>query len=448
MTPSGWTLAGRLTRSLTIGLSLCWLLGAVLASLMVRYELNEVFDSVLQETAQHLLPEILGKQAAVLEGPVGPEAPDTLPAVPHDEYITYQVLSATGQLRLRSHAAPTMPYLLPVSPGFAWDAAGRRIYTELSVDGRFAIQIAEPAGHRQEAVWGAILLLLLPLAGLLPVAVWLIHRNVRHGLAPVTQLQREVATRGGGNLAPLPVSRLPEELALLVTDLNQLLARLSQALESERSFARNSAHELRTPIASALVQTQLLATHLGEATPMGERAVAIAAELRRMGRLAERLLQLSRAEAGVAVSEEVVDLLPLLRLLVDDFSSEGGRIEVETGGLASFPVRADVDALGIALRNLLENALRHGDPSAPVRITLGPGRSLSLSNDAAPIPPEALARLKQPFQRLGQSAGGTGLGLAIVERIMRQAGGGLTLHAPAPGKASGFEAVLSFPPAP
>lgn len=450
MTRPGWTLAGRLTRSLTIGLTLCWVLGAALASLMVRYELNEVFDSVLQETAQHMLPDILRNHAAVLEGPASAEVPDTLPAVPHDEYVTYQVLSVAGVVRLRSHQAPSAAYLLPVTPGFAWDGAGRRVYTELSVDGRFAIQIAEPAGHRQEAVWGAILLLLLPLAGLLPVVVWLIRHNVRGGLAPVTQLQREVAARGGGNLSPLPASRLPEELALLVTDMNQLLSRLAKALESERSFARNSAHELRTPIAAALVQTQLLAAHLGEATPMGERALAIAAELRRMGRLAERLLQLARAEAGVAASMEVVDLLPLLRLLVEEFAAEAGpgRITVETNGIAAFPVRGDLDALGIALRNLLENALRHGEPDMPVRFTLGPGRRLSLRNAAPPIPPAALEQLKRPFQRHNQHVAGTGLGLAIVDRIMRQAGGALLLHAPPPGAESGFETVLEFPPAP
>ena len=181
---------------------------------------------------------------------------------------------------------------------------------------------------------------------------------------------------------------------------------------------------------------------------MGERAQAIAAELRRLGRLAERLLQLSRAEAGVVLGGELVDLVPLAQLLVDDFRRQpamAGRLHFDTGGQESLMVRGDMDALGIALRNLLENAALHGDPAAPITLRLGPGRCLSLRNGAAVIPAATLTRLKEPFHRLDNHASGTGLGLAIVEMIMRQAGGALLLHSPPPGAASGFEAVLNFP---
>lgn len=445
MTPSGWTLSGRLIRTLTLWLSLCWVVGTGLAALAVRYEMNEVFDSVLQETAQHLLPEILNQHAAVL---VDGRAPGSLPAVPHDEYITYQVLTASGEVRLRSHQAPDTPFILPLEAGFAWDAEGRRIYTEASVDGRFAIQIAEPAGHRGHAVLSAILLLLAPLGGMLPVAAWMVRRSVTRGLTPLRLLQREVAARGGGNLAPLPISALPEELVQLVADMNLLLRRLAQALDSERSFARNSAHELRTPVAAALIQTQLLAAHLGETTPMGERAQAIAAELRRLGRLAERLLQLSRAEAGVTLGGDLVDLVPLAHLLVNEFAGQpgmAGRLHFDPGSEPCLMVRGDLDALGIVLRNLLENAVLHGDPAVPITLRLGPGRSVTLRNGAAVIPAETLARLKEPFHRLDHHAAGTGLGLAIVETIMRQAGGTLVLHSPPPGATTGFEAALTFP---
>ncbi|MEI6162622.1 MAG: HAMP domain-containing sensor histidine kinase, partial [Roseococcus sp.] len=424
MTPSGWTLSGRLIRSLAVGFAFCWLLGAGLTSLAVNYELNEVFDSVLQETAQHLLPEVLAQQGAPLDGPMDGQAPASLPAVPHDEYITYQIMTASGTVRLRSHQAPAEAYILPVEPGFAWNALGQRIYTELSVDGRHAIQIAEPAGHRREAVLYTILLLLLPLAGLLPIAVWLVRRSVRKGLMPLQELEAELAARGGGNLAPLSMSSLPMELARLVGDMNLLLHRLARALDHERGFARNSAHELRTPVAAALVQTQLLAAHLGETTPMGQRALEIADELKRLGRIAERLLQLSRAESGVALACEAVDLYAVARLVFEEFErlpEAAGRLRFDAGGLTRLTVRGDMDALGIALHNLLENALRHGDPSEPVTLRLGPGPRLSVTNGAPVIPPAALARLTQPFERLDHAAAGTGLGLAITETIMRQA---------------------------
>ncbi len=449
MRPSGWSLRGQLIRSLTLGITLSWLAAAALAVLAVRFELHEEFDSVLQETAQHLLPAILADHGAVLDLPAGDAHPPTLPAVPHDEYITYQVLTAEGQVKLRSHQAPMRPFVLPVTTGFAWDAAGRRVYSELSVDGRYAIEIAEPAGHRREPIINAILLLLLPLGGLVPVAIWLIRRSVRHGLKPLLAVQREIAGRSRSNLRPLPISSLPEELGTLVADVNLLLQRLSLALESERSFAANSAHELRTPVAAAMAQTQVLAARLGEDTPLGQRALAIVAEMRRMSRLAERLLQLSRADSGMAMAGEPQDVLPLVELLVEDAnrqSGQAGRIRLDTGGAESFLLAADLDALGIAIRNLLDNALLHGTADGIVAVRLAPGPEIIVGNDGPVVAAADLARLTERFHRLDTDRPGSGLGLAIVETIMRQMGGALRLHSPARGMATGFEAVLAFPP--
>ncbi len=449
MTVGRWTLQGRLVRSLTIGLTASWLVAVGCAALAVRFELHEVFDSVLQETAQHLLADIMTQRPAALLTPPTGEAPATLPAVPHDEYITYQILTAEGQVRLRSHQAPAEAFLLPIRPGFAWDSAGRRIYTEASVDGLFVIEIAEPAETRYESILWSTLLLLLPLWGLVPVAMWLVRRQVRHGLKPLVALQREVADRSSGNLAPLPLLTLPLELALLVGDVNQLLRRMALALEGERSFTANSAHELRTPVASALAQTQVLAAQLGEDTPAGARALAIAAELQRLGRLAERLLQLSRAEAGGVQAVAEVDLVPLARLLLADMASAPGvaeRLCFDPLGQAHFMVHGDLDALGIVLRNLLENALHYGDTGQPIRLRLHADHSLSVANGSAVVPAEVLATLTQRFRRLEASKPGSGLGLAIAETVMRQIGGSLELHSPVRGEAAGFEVVLRFPP--
>ena len=449
MRPSGWSLRGQLIRSLTLGITLSWLAAAALAVLAVRFELHEEFDSVLQETAQHLLPAILADHGAVLEVPAGDAHPPTLPAVPHDEYITYQVLTVDGQVKLRSHQAPMRPFVLPVATGFAWDAVGRRVYSELSVDGRYAIEIAEPAGHRREPIVSATLLLLLPLGGLVPVAIWLIRRSVRHGLKPLLAVQREISGRSRSNLRPLPISSLPEELGTLVADVNLLLQRLSLALESERSFAANSAHELRTPVAAAMAQTQVLAAHLGEDTPLGQRALAIVAEMRRMSRLAERLLQLSRADSGVAMAGEPQDVLPLVELLVEDAnrqSGQAGRIRLDAGGAVRFLLAADLDALGIAIRNLLDNALLHGTADGIVAVRLAPGPEIIVSNDGPVVAAADLARLTERFHRLDADRPGSGLGLAIVETIVRQMGGALRLHSPARGLPTGFEAVLEFPP--
>lgn len=106
---------------------------------------------------------------------------------------------------------------------------------------------------------------------------------------------------------------------------------------------------------------------------------------------------------------------------------------------------ADLDVLGIVVRNLLENAVLYGAPDAPIAVSIEKNYCVRVSNGGPVIPADVLAVLKKPFQR-GTSAGqGGGLGLAIVDNIMTQLGGHIRLQSPAEGQAAGFEAVLVFP---
>ena len=104
----------------------------------------------------------------------------------------------------------------------------------------------------------------------------------------------------------------------------------------------------------------------------------------------------------------------------------------------------DVDAFGIAVRNLLENAARYGRPSDPIAITASTGL-VEIANGATPVPADTLARLTDRFVRASDHAQGAGLGLAIVESLVRQAGGRLQLLSPIPGKPDGFLARIELP---
>ena len=167
--------------------------------------------------------------------------------------------------------------------------------------------------------------------------------------------------------------------------------------------------------------------------------------------MAEKLLQLSRADAGIPRPSEAQDLLPVLHLVLQDLAAVGepvGRIVLDTGGRQALERRMDLDAFALALRNLVENALRHGPAGEKVRIRLAGDDSLHVVNGGAVLETEQLRRLTQRFARgPGAAAGaGTGLGLAIVERVMEQAGGRLELRSPAAGRKDGFEAILHLPP--
>ena len=441
----------RLVLLLTAAMALLWLAGSAAAILTMRHELDEAFDSALQETAQRLLPLAVDDlfEHDDDDGPEGRTLAGSGMA-DHEEKLTYQVLDRQGRILLRSHDAPAEPYGAARRHGFA-EAGPWRVYTEGTISDSLFIQVAEPLAHRHEALWESAANLLLPLLLLLPLAGLAVWWAVRRELRPVDTLRRAIGARDGSHLAPIGTASLPAELRPIAEDVDRLLDRLRTALDAERGFAANSAHELRTPIAAALAQTQRLKAE-APAGPLAERAARVEASLRRLSGMAEKLLQLSRADAGIPRPEEPQDLLPVLGLVLQDLAAAGqpvDRIAVDAGGLPALARPMDLDAFALALRNLAENALRHGAPDAPVRITVAGDGSIHVINGGPVLPAEFRRRATQRFARGPETGGkpGTGLGLAIVERVMEQAGGRLELRSPATGQDDGFEAILHLPAA-
>jgi len=436
------SIVSRLIWLLAAAMAGVWLLGSVAAGLLTRFEVNERLDNALEEVAQRLMPVAEG---SLLE----PEAMRSLsehllPAV-DPRAIAYQILSRTGQLVLRSPNAPEEPFPGKPQLGFH-DTPRYRIYTTPATEGPYWLEVAEPQVHRSEALGRAIELAVLPLLAFLPLSWIVIRWAVRRSFGPLIKLQSEIGTRSGTNLAQIPDLQFPAELLPIHTAVNRLLERLERALTTERQFAANSAHELRTPIAGALAQMQVLAAQLNDARHV-ERTRVIIRQLKSLGELTEKLLQLSRAGAGLALAREPVDLVPALKVLVDEFRRQDGlrdRLVIELGSTSRFIVNSDIDVLGIAIRNLLENAARYGARDEPIHVFVR-GHTVGVSSGGPVVSPDLLAVLTQPFQRGTTEGEGRGLGLAIVNSIMQQVGGSLRLSSPPAGRSSGYEALLVFP---
>jgi two-component system OmpR family sensor kinase len=438
-----WSLVSRLIWGLSATLAALWLLGSVATGLLTTFEVNERLDNALQEVAQRLTPATVdvADDARAMR-----KMADQLAPMRDPRALAYQIVGRNGQVMLRSENAPSGVFVLPLQLGFA-DTANYRVFTQPTAIGAYVIEVAEPLIHRREAIHRSIFLSVAPVLVFLPLSWGLIIWIVRRSTRPLLYLQQEIRRRDGTNLTPIPFRPMPRELAAIQTAVNRFLARIEVALSNERQFAANSAHELRTPIAAVLAQAQLLASQLVE-TPHVERARLIVRQIKRLGALAEKLLQLSRVGASLALQREIIDVMPILLTLMEDFRRQSGvydRIRLLTDDGGTLIVKADIDAVGIAIRNLLENAMLYGSQDEPIDVLIEANHILKVRNGCPAIAPGRLETLRKPFQRGTTIGQGGGLGLAIVDSVMAQIGGRLDLTSPLRGHEDGFEAALIFP---
>ncbi len=435
------SLQARLGLFLGVLLTVLWIAAASVTAVILRGEMDEVFDSALQETAQRLLPlavvDIVGREDDGVTQRLGAIRE-------HDEFFTYIVRDADGRILLQSHAADLSVFPPYDGPGFR-QTTTYRLYSDEALRGTVRITVAEPLAHRASVAREIQMGLGLPLLLVVPLALLSIVFAVKASLAPLRRFGERLDARNARDLSPVPGGDIPSEIAPVAATLNRLLARLKGSFDAERSFAANAAHELRTPLAGAIAQAQRLQSETGDQAARA-RAAEIEATLKRLTRLSERLMQLARAEGGQLRLDRCSDLRIVARVVVEDVARMGapGRIALT---LPEAPVMSDLDpdAFGILCRNLVENALRHGSDAAPVDVTLTPEGQLIVANDGPVLPPEVLDRLTARFERAGASADGSGLGLAIAAAIADRIESPLVLRSPRPGTSSGFEASVRLP---
>lgn len=441
--PAGQSMTRRLILWLTGAATAFWLIAAGLGVSVMHDEFGEIFDGSLQETAERLVPLVVGD----LDLRAGSAYPHQLREGADDgdeEYLVYQVRNAAGDVLFRSHDAPEAPFDAPLKRGF-WTDNSYRFFTATTADNTIFVQVADALANRSEALTEGGMALFLPVLVLIPVSVLLIWLIVRRTLAPVDDLRKAIEEKDGGNMAPVPAGMLPRELRPIARSVNHLLLRLQSAFDAEREFTANSAHELRTPIAGALAQTQMLIAELDG--PKKRRAQQIETSLINLGHTAEKLLQLARAEAGIGSGAGFVDLVPVLQLVVTDFERRdpaAGRLRFQRAAGAVLEGNYSQDAFAIVLRNLIENALLHGDRDEPVDIRLETGGVVRIVNGAAVLSPDELAGIRKRFGRGATTSPGSGLGLSIAERLLQQMKAGFEVLSPATGRADGFEVVLRF----
>ena len=431
------SLRRRLLTLLLCGIFACWLIAALVTYQLVLHQVNRLADEDMLDfgsAALHLAAlgdgdHSLQPQARTLER--SRSAIADLPLFKRRNALGY-LLEVGGQ---RFGTAQPPAALLEQPPGFSSlqiEGQRWRVLRLSSGDGR--IWIYENLADRRGATNLLLLGSLFPLALALPVLAGLIWLGVTRGLEPLRQLAAQVKQRSAQRLEPLSLTRVPQEAAALVEEINALLQRLDGALEAERRLTSDAAHEIRTPLASLLTHTQV-ALRSSDPQAHARGLVQVRRSAERISQLMEQILLLARLDSG-ALQEQFVPV-QLGRLAADTLSELAPLaidknielvLEDQDVRLSGIPTW-----LGVLLTNLVGNAIRYTprDGQVLVRIAAGaPGRArIEVCDNGPGVSPEERAMIFTRFYRsegAGQN-GGSGLGLPIVKRIVEIHGGSLEL---------------------
>ncbi len=442
-----YSLRRRLLTLLLASVVVAWAATTLLTYNHAHHELDELLDAHLARSARLLLAQEGDELEEIRIG-------ESADAGPYGQEVVLQVWREGRVLALRSAGAPDAR-LSPVETGFS-DAtvAGRnwRVFSGWDVERQVLVQVAEDHALRERLLAHytlsglPALLFGVPLLGVL---VWLV---VGAAVRPLAHLGNEVSRRGPGDLRPLPDAGVPMEVNPLVERLNALFARISASMQAERRFTSHAAHELRTPIAAIRAQAEVARDSVDSTAR--ENALAHVIEgCDRAARLVDQMLLLARIDERAsqdgpatsrldqAAARVIADLAP---------AALGNGVALELATDQSVSVAVDGALLDVLLRNLLDNAVRHGGPPGPVtvRCTGGAdGALLEVADDGPGVDEAELAQLGRRFYRASSAQGpGSGLGLSIVQRIAEGCGGTVRYRRGIAGRGLVVEVML--PPRP
>ncbi len=420
------SLRGRIVLLVLVAIAAVLLPLAGLTYLFTMSEVDELFDARLAENAKTLAALDVGA-ADVATGFVSSVASKRASGVaghPYESQIGFQVWQADGQLRVTSDNFRSLSLAPDATLGYAdarVDGRRWRLFTWRPGDGR-TLRTGERYDSRREIARALAAEASVPLLIAFPLLALLVGIAVHRGLQPLRTLTAVLSERPVEATEPVPIDGSARELQPVVQSLNGLLERLAKALADERAFTTNAAHELRTPLAGALI-------HLENASQIEEPLQARAAmaqaheSLDRLRRLVAQLLDLARWDCAGAPPMSAVDL----RHCINEELAEAGMGLADRNIELIWPAsREPVWIMGWApgvrtlVRNLLDNAIRHSPPEGRIGLHLLPdsdGVLFSIEDQGPGIPEHERTNVLRRFRRGPFDGPGAGVGLALVARI-------------------------------
>lgn len=416
-------------RRLSVTLSVAILIVAVLAGLFAFFsaldEAHEMQDAHLQQIAG-----LFDRQQMSLSYP----AAQSLVNDDEESRVVIQYL-ADG-----SHASATddnripLPFPTTLTDGLSTvNIAGEDFRALVRTTARGErIVVAQETGVRdqeaRESAWRSLLPFLILFAVLLLVVGDLVRKLFR----PIAVLSDEIDRRDKQALHPIDEQHLPSEIRPFVVAINRLLGRVADAMETQRRFIADAAHELRSPMTALSLQAERLAAS-DMPMPARERLQPLTQGIERGRKLIDQLLALAAAQSTAERRPEAVWVHDVFRRILEDSMplAERKNLDIGVESLDDLQVMINPMDLMILLRNLLDNAIRYTPEKGQIDLSVaraGAKAIVQIKDSGPGINAEEQQRVFDPFYRsLGTDESGSGLGLSIVKAIADRSGADIHL---------------------
>ena len=434
-----------------------WLVGGALTYRIALRYAEKGIDQSLTQSVQSLARQVKPIGSGLLiDFPRA--AQDIIEQDPKDR-VSYMVSSPPGSFLLGNGT-------LPPPPASMHPDTGDPLLYNVTIDGkpmrvallevnygapvsyqRLRVQVAKSLAVQQRITADLVEDMLVPLLLLGAVLSVLVYGGISRGLGPLTRLQAQLGDRHEYSLSalhPIEMTQAPQEVHALAGAVNQLLAVVRRSLSQEKRFINDAAHQLRTPLAGLISQTELA---LQETNPQAlqDRLGKVLAGAQRSAHLVHQLLTLARNEAEVKLHP--LDAAALAREVAREWTPRALTAGIDLGyeGEDSLMLEGEKLLLREALCNLLDNALIYAGTGSVVtlRVTRRTGEAILEVEDNGPgLSEPDLTHVFERFWRASEVPGGCGLGLAIVAEIAHRHGGLATALAVQP---QGLKIRLSLP---
>ncbi|WP_144206873.1 ATP-binding protein [Shewanella donghaensis] len=437
--------------SLRFSLSLLMLLGilltvtlsSILSTRDAMYEVEELFDAEMVQTAK-LLELFYVKQLTtsklnnLVQNPIRfhvnaseietfAEKSD-VETLSYERKLSFQLFSSLGEMLAFSDNSGEQP-LTDFTQGYIYKSVGEHmwhVYSLYSAKQQVWIITAQRDDVRQELIdkinansWRSPLIIA-------PIMLLIMLLVTYYLFKPIKLLERHLTYRDAQDLSPIEI-HLPAELTSIQDSLNRYLSRIADLMRRERRFSADAAHELKTPLAIIKLHSDGLESVLNKVDEEIKRNAlpytqAMGQGINRMSHTVEQLLLLSRVDAIQAINKTECDLQLLIENVINQLVHIVADYEWKLDIPKGFTVKADAFYLELVLKNIIENACKYSSKESVISIRSYKNHSLDsieIIDQGIGMDDSEIALAQNRFYRVDEgSSQGAGLGLSICRHIM------------------------------